>query len=204
MDEPLAGVDAARKAEILDLVRAVRARFGATIIYVSHDLDEVAALADDLMIIAGGRIERAGPAAPVFADPESPLADRPDARALLDGALAAADEAHGVSTVKAGEAMLTIPWSPAAVGAGVRVQIFARDVTLAAAAPEAISTQNVLSANVRALRLRPDRLALAALDTPAGPLLATITQPAAERLALKPGQRVFALVKASAFAPRGE
>ena len=97
---------------------------------------------------------------------------------------------------------MILPWLDEAIGAGVRLQVYARDVTLAAKAPEAISTQNVLPATISALRARPDRLVLAALSTPAGALFATITQQAAERLALAPGAEIFALVKATAFAAR--
>lgn len=202
MDEPLAGIDAARKAEIVQLIRMVRARFSATILFVTHELDDIAALADDLILIDGGQIVASGDARAVFADPNGPLGDREDARTLIDAVIERTEAALGVSVMAAGAARLTMPWSPQPVGARVRLQIFARDVTLAAKLPEAISTQNVLPAKVFSVRARPDRLALVALDTPAGAVLSTITQQSAARLALAPGVDVFALVKASSFSPR--
>lgn len=202
MDEPLAGIDAARKADVIQLIRIARARFNATILFVTHELDDIAALADDIVLVAGGAIVGSGPARDVFADPDGPLGDREDARALIDAAVERSDPALGISVMSVGAAKLTMPWTPQPAGARVRLQIFARDVTLAAKLPEAISTQNVLPAKVFSVRARPDRLALVALDTPAGAVLSTITQQSAARLALAPGVDVFALVKASAFSPR--
>jgi molybdate transport system ATP-binding protein len=169
---------------------------------VSHTLDEIAAIADDLLLLDAGRCTHFGDAREVFADPAGPLADRSDARALIDAVVRRSDPAQGVTIVAAGRAEMTLPWLDEQAGAPVRVQVFARDVTLAAKPPEAISTQNVLPARVAALRVRPDKLMLAALDTPAGALLSTITRQAAARLHLAPGAATFALVKATAFAPR--
>ena len=202
MDEPLAGIDAARKAETVQLIRLARARFNATILFVTHELDDIAALADDLILIDSGQIIASGDARDVFADPKGPLGDREDARTLIDATIERSEASLGVSIMAAGAAKLTMPWSPQPIGARVRLQIFARDVTLAAKLPEAISTQNVLPAKVFSVRARPDRLALVALDTPAGAVFSTITQQSAARLALAPGVDLFALVKASSFSPR--
>jgi molybdate transport system ATP-binding protein len=202
MDEPMAGVDDARKAEILRLIAGARSRFGVSILLVSHDLDEVAALADDLMLIDNGAVTRCGAAAAVFADPGGPLSERSDARVLIDGVVTQSDAAHGVTHISAGEGELTLPWMDAPLRSRVRAQIFARDVTLAVKAPEAISTQNVLAGTISALRIRKDRLALVAIATKAGPVLSTITQQSAERLHLQPGASVFALVKATSFVAR--
>jgi molybdate transport system ATP-binding protein len=202
MDEPLAGVDAARKAEIVQLIRLARARFNATILFVTHEIDDIAALADDLILVDKGQIVGFGNARDVFADPNGPLGDREDARTLIDAVIERNDAALGISIMAAGAVKLTMPWSPQPIGTRVRLQIFARDVTLAAKLPEAISTQNVLPAKVFSVRARPDRLALVALDTPAGAVLSTVTQQSAARLALSQGVDVFALVKASSFSPR--
>jgi molybdate transport system ATP-binding protein len=202
MDEPLAGIDAARKTETIDLIRNVRARFDATILFVTHEIDDIAALADDLILIDQGEVTACGDARQIFADPAGPLGEREDARTLVDAVVERVDAALGITVLAVGVAKLTMPWSPHAPGARVRTQIFARDVTLAAKLPEAVSTQNVLPAKVFSLRQRADRLALVALDTPAGAILSTITQQSAARLALAPGVDVFALVKATSFSPR--
>ncbi len=202
MDEPLAGIDAARKSEIVQLIRLARARFNATILFVTHEIDDIAAMADDIILVDKGQIVGFGDARDVFADPTGPLGDREDARTLIDAVIDRTESAMGVSIMAAGAIKLTMPWTPQSPGARVRLQIFASDVTQAAIIPEAISTQNVLPAKVFSGRARPDRLALVALDTPAGAVLSTVTQQSAARLALSPGVDVFALVKASSFSPR--
>jgi molybdate transport system ATP-binding protein len=204
MDEPLAGVDDARTAEIVELILRVRSRFRAAIVFVSHDLNSIAALADDVLIMEAGRVVCHGAAVDVFADPESPLSSRPDARALVEGTIKSSDPAQGTTTLWAGPSELTAPWLDVPPGTTMRLQVFARDVALAASAPASISTQNILPAKITALRTRKDRLTLVALETPVGNLLASITHQATERMGLAPGKNVYALVKASAFAPRNE
>ncbi|MBL8549684.1 MAG: molybdenum ABC transporter ATP-binding protein [Hyphomonadaceae bacterium] len=194
MDEPLAGVDIARKGEILGLIRSVQARFALTILHVSHDLDEVAALADHVALIEQGAISRRGPARALFL--EAPLSHRPDARSLIDGRVAAQQD--GVTIVEAGETRLVAPRHEGEAGARVRLQVYARDVTLALKPPEAVSTRNIVPATITALETRIDGQALVRLETPAGPLLSAITRDAVSDLKLAPGLALFALVKAVA------
>jgi molybdate transport system ATP-binding protein len=198
MDEPLAGVDAARKSEVLALIRAVQARFAAAIIYVSHDLDETAALADDLILLDRGGVIASGPAAALFADPAiAALADRADARTILDLPLLAREAGVGLSAYGTAGAKLL---APAAGGeGGARFQIFARDVTLALSPAAEISVRNQIPATIAALRARPDGQELVALETPLGPMLSIVTQDATAALSLAPGRAVIALVKAVAI-----
>jgi molybdate transport system ATP-binding protein len=200
MDEPLSGVDAARKTEILDLIGVVRARFGASILYVSHDLDEAAALADDLALMENGAVTAFGPAAALFANCDlKALADRADARTILDLPLLERDAGLGLSAYGAQEARLLAPPATVRPGEVVRFQIHARDVTLALAAPTQISVRNLIAAEITAVRLRPDGQVVVGLSTPLGALLSIITQDAAAALALAPGKPVTALVKAAAI-----
>jgi molybdate transport system ATP-binding protein len=196
MDEPLAGVDSARKGEILALIRRVQTRFALPIVHVSHDLDEVAALADHLVLMDQGRVLAHGAARALFADPAAPLAARADARALIDGRIG--EQEGGLTMVQAGAARLVAPFHEGAPGDSVRLQFFARDVTLALQRPVSISTRNILPAEIRSIRKRADGQALIALGTAAGPLLSVVTQDALRDLSLTPGLSLFALVKAVA------
>ncbi len=69
MDEPLAALDEARKAEILPYIERLRDGFGLPILYVSHSVAEVARLADTVVLMEAGRVTAAGPAADLLADP---------------------------------------------------------------------------------------------------------------------------------------
>jgi molybdate transport system ATP-binding protein len=196
LDEPLAGVDSARKGEALSLIRRVQARFALAVLHVSHDLDEVAALADHVALMRSGRIAAHAPAGAMFVDPASPLSERADARALIDGRIA--EQHDGLTIVQAGDARLVAPAHAGAPGDPVRLHFFARDVTLALKRPETVSTRNILAATIRAMRTRADGQALILLDAEAGPLLSMVTQDAVRDLGLAPGLSLFALVKAVA------
>ncbi|MBI1188175.1 MAG: molybdenum ABC transporter ATP-binding protein [Alphaproteobacteria bacterium] len=195
MDEPLAGVDAARKIEIIALIRTVR-RFVPAIVHVSHDLDEVSALADHIVLIEAGRTVRAAPADALLRDPDFAIAQREDARAILDGTIAAHGDA--ITTVALGRGTLAIPRAPLPRGAAVRLQVFARDVSLALVPPQSISVRNITPARIVAIRERSDAQVLIALETDAGALMALVTRDAVRDLNLAPGREVFALVKAVA------
>ncbi|HEX4182606.1 MAG TPA: molybdenum ABC transporter ATP-binding protein [Caulobacteraceae bacterium] len=60
LDEPLAGLDAAAKAEILPYLEKLHASLAIPAIYVSHDLSEVARLADHLVVMKAGKVIASG------------------------------------------------------------------------------------------------------------------------------------------------
>ncbi|MBK9942483.1 MAG: energy-coupling factor transporter ATPase [Kouleothrix sp.] len=68
LDEPTVGLDAAGRAEFYRYIRAVRQARGVTVVLVSHDMAEVAALADWLVLLRDGRLAVQGPPAALFAD----------------------------------------------------------------------------------------------------------------------------------------
>jgi molybdate transport system ATP-binding protein len=194
LDEPLSGLDRGLKAEALALIGSLQRRFDLPMLYVAHDLDEVAALADTLVLIEAGRVRRFGSAAALFADPEEQaLAGRGDARVILDGMMAAPER------FKVGEGFLSLSAQSAPVGAQLRVQVFARDVTLATHEVTGVSTRNIIPGRITALHKAPNGLALARVETPIGPLLSRLTCDAVESLALTPGAQIWAMVKAVSF-----
>ena len=60
LDEPLTGLDHERKADILPYLTKVFAEYGLPTLYVSHDIDEVAQLADRMLVLDAGRLRLAG------------------------------------------------------------------------------------------------------------------------------------------------
>ena len=69
-DEPTAGLDPAGCASILENIRAYREATGATILMVSHSMDDVAAMADRLLVLNEGEIAYLAPPAEVFSHAE--------------------------------------------------------------------------------------------------------------------------------------
>jgi molybdate transport system ATP-binding protein len=196
MDEPLASLDAGRKAEILPYLARLRGALSLPILYVTHALDEVARLADTLVLIEAGRVLAAGPVAEIAARADLPLARRDDAGALLPCRVAAHDGERRLTRLEADGAAILVPLLAAPVGTMLRVRVPAREVILAREPPGAISVQNVLRGQVRALADDPEHGAvLAEITLGAQALLARVTPDSVQRLALRPGEPVFALFK---------
>lgn len=205
MDEPLAGLDTALKAEILPYLAALGAAAGRPVLYVTHALDEVMRLADQLVLVEAGRVLAAGALSAVAERADLPLARRDDAAALLEGRVAEHDRPRELTRIAAGGAGFWVPLVDAAEGTALRLRIPAREVILAGRAPEAISVHNIVAGTVRQIVRDPARrtvivtVALTAGDPGEGALLARVTPDAVARLGLVAGAPVLALVKSTAI-----
>ena len=202
MDEPLAALDAPRRAEVLPFLARLRDAARLPILYVTHALEEVDALADTLVLLEAGRVTAAGPVEALAARADLPaLARRRDAGALLPCIVLAQDFTRGLTRLGFAGGELLAPLRPGlAEGARLRVRLRARDVAVATEPPRGISMHNVLPCT------------LAGID-PAGvewevflrlmvgptPLLARVTRDSVARLSLAPGMPLWALVKSVAF-----
>jgi molybdate transport system ATP-binding protein len=204
MDEPLASLDAARKAEVLPFLERLRDTIRLPILYVSHDWGEVSRLADTLVLIEAGRTVAAGPIAELAADPRLPLAAREGAGAVFDATVAAHEPARGLTRIAFPGGELLAPILEAPPGSRVRLRIPAREVALAAEPPRGISVHNILPGTVAAITPGTGRgLALVALRVREARLLAQVTADAVARLGLAEGSAVYALVKSVAIARPG-
>lgn len=196
MDEPLASLDAARKAEVLPFLERLRDEIRLPILYVSHDWGEVARLADTLVLLEGGRARAAGPISALASDPALPLAAREDAGAVLDAVVEAHLAARKLTRLAAGGLTLLSPLLDRPEGTRLRVRIPAREVSLATTAPEGVSLHNIIPGVVMAIAPGASpALALVTLQAGGVTLLAQVTEDAVARLSLAPGAAVFALVK---------
>lgn len=199
MDEPLAALDVQRRLEILPYLARLEQALRLPILYVTHALDEVARLADTLVLIRAGRVLAHGPLEQMLSRGDLPLAERDDAGAVLAALIIGHDPEHELSELEAGGRRLLVPLMRQAPGTAVRVRIPAREVILATEAPNGISVHNIIAGTVRGVVPDPGRRAVmveVALDGSA--LLARITPDAVARLDLVPGAPVLALVKSVA------
>jgi molybdate transport system ATP-binding protein len=199
MDEPLASLDAASKAEILPYLQRVRDALSIPMIYVSHALDEVLALADHLLLLQGGRIAASGPLTEVLAGPAFGALRDPDLGSMLHAVVAEHDEAFHLTRLRAAGGELRVPRLALAVGATARVRILARDVSLALRPPEGSSILNVIAARVVSVAEHGPAQVLVRLDAGGALLLALITRYSAQRLGLQAGLPVHAQVKSVAL-----
>ncbi len=199
MDEPLASLDAARKAEILPYLSSIKAGLHLPIVYVTHAADEVARLADWLVLLGGGRVVASGALEDLAARGDLPFGQRDDAGSILTMTVAAHDPARQLSILRARETTLEVPIVGRPEGTRLRVRIPAREVILAREAPTSISVHNIIAGTVRAVTNdAARRAALVELSLPDGTILARVTPDAVQRLGLQPGASALALVKSVA------
>jgi molybdate transport system ATP-binding protein len=195
MDEPLAALDEARRAEILPYIERLRDEAGVPILYVSHAVAEVARLATTVVLLSDGRVTAVGPVGDVLS-----LADPADVGSVLDATVARHDEAFQLSVLATPAGELQVPRLQAMTGAAVRAYIRARDVMLSLQPPEEVSALNVLAGHI--LEITPTSNGAQAdvkLDCNGTILVSRITTKSVQRLALSPGRPVFAVIKSVSF-----
>ncbi|MEO0682849.1 MAG: molybdenum ABC transporter ATP-binding protein [Pseudomonadota bacterium] len=196
MDEPLAALDEARKAEILPYIERLRDEAGLPILYVSHSLPEIARLAGTVAALSDGRVVACGPAAEVLSDVAAfPILGRQQAGAVLPARVVRHD-ADGLTELSVSGGRLWAPRVSAEPGAALRLRIRARDVTLSARPPEGLSALNVLEAVVEEVAAGEGPMLEVALRCGRDRLRARITTRSAEALGIAPGRRVWAVAKA--------
>jgi len=201
MDEPLAALDLPRRAEVLPYLARLVAAARLPVLYVTHALEEVDALAETLVLIEAGRVAAAGPVEVLATRGDLPLlARRRDAGALIGGTVVENDAARGITRVAFDGGVLLVSLRAEPPGTRVRLRLRARDVAVAIEPPARSSISNVVPCTLRSI----DPAAVAeecTLQLMAGSsvLLARVSRDSVSRLALRPGAALFALVKATAF-----
>jgi molybdate transport system ATP-binding protein len=196
LDEPLAALDAARKADIFPYFEKLHDETKIPVLYVSHSTDEVARLADHVVLIRLGRIAAQGSIFDVTSRLDLITGnDRLLPGTVLD-AVVVRHDATGLSELAFAGQTLIVPQVAREPGAHVRIRIDAQDVMLALAEPQQVSANNVLAATIAAVRTDgPGAEADVQLTLGDARLLARITKRSAARLALQQGTRVFAVIK---------
>jgi molybdate transport system ATP-binding protein len=203
MDEPLAALDAARKAEVLPFLSRLRDRLRIPLLYVTHALDEVDQLADTLVLMQAGRVLASGPLEALSARTDLPLlAARQDAGVVLSCRVLDHAAARGLTRLGFPGGTLLVPLLEDPPGTRLRLRLRARDISLATEEPRAVSVQNLLPVTVEALDGLGAHDVMLRLRVGESLLLSRITRDAAARLGLAPGRPAWAMVKSVALARR--
>lgn len=202
LDEPLAALDAQRKGEILPYLERLHDELDIPMLYVSHSQDEVARLADHLVLLSGGKALASGPIGETLARLDLPLAMGDDAGVVIEGSVSAYDDAYQLVTVRLPYSELTIRVAHAPLGmeTPMRFKVQARDVSLSLRADDQSSILNRLPVTVTS-EVSADNAAhvLVRLDAAGTPLLARITRYSRDQLQLHPGQQLWAQIKSVAL-----
>ncbi len=200
MDEPLAALDMKRKQEILPYLERLHDELSIPVLYVSHSPDEVARLADHLVVMEGGKAKAGGPLAEMLTRLDPPIRLGEDVGTVLDTIVGMVDAEWCLARVDFPGGSLWLRDQGLPVGARARVRVLARDVSLAREQPGASSIQNVLQGVVEAIA--DDEypgLVLARIRLAETPLMARLTRRAVATLNISVGQPVWLQVKSAAL-----
>lgn len=200
LDEPLAAIDLSRRREILPWLERLRDELRIPMLYVTHSGDEVARLAEHLVLLEDGAVRASGPLAEVLSRIDLPAIPGEEPGALLHATIVRHDSRWHLAQARFDGGALWVQDGGLAPGAAVRVRVLARDVSLALQSPERSSIQNALPCTVRAIAsgTHPSQ-ALVQLACGESLLLARITARAADQLGLAPGVAVWAQIKSAAL-----
>jgi molybdate transport system ATP-binding protein len=205
MDEPLAALDREAADQILPRLRDIAAMFAVPLVHVTHDIAEMERIADRLVLMRyDGTVAATGELGAMLTDLSLPFARQRDAAVVLALTAGEYDEAYGLTVCRAPQLALTIPALLGSPGSEVRLRIKASDVSLIKTWPLGSSILNVLPARI----LEADAAAgphinlVLGIGEGAAPvrLLCAITRKSWDTLALRPGDAVFAQIKAVALA----
>ncbi|PCJ29178.1 MAG: molybdenum ABC transporter ATP-binding protein [Moraxellaceae bacterium] len=208
MDEPLAALDHQSKSEILPYLEQLHQSLSIPILYVSHATDEIARLADHIVLMKDGNTYKHGPLLETVSDIDTPLAEQADAFSILEGevnngteGLVSKDELDNLIRIIDVEGhIFRIPTTMLTTNPVVRIRILAKDVSLCLDRPLRTSILNVLPVMIVEIKDQPQtgqciiKLALGSQF-----VLARISLFSKQHLGLRVGDAVFAQVKAVAL-----
>jgi molybdate transport system ATP-binding protein len=208
LDEPMASLDARLRGVVLSYLRRVHDDLGIPMIYVSHSISEVLALADDALVLSRGRVVASGRPSRVLLDPVVGGMFRGDpVENLLDGTVVEQGGTGQSGRVRVGEIEIVTPPMDRPTGAPVIVALGAEEIILATEKPSGLSARNVIAGSITDLDLVVDGV-YATVDIGVR-ILVALTQGAVDALSLERGQDAYLVFKTSSIKlleaePRGE
>ncbi|PVZ63458.1 molybdenum ABC transporter ATP-binding protein [Pelagibaculum spongiae] len=204
MDEPLSALDLKSKSELLPFLEQLHQQLDIPVFYVSHSPEEVARLADQLILMESGKVTAVGPLAEMLARNDTLIAQREDAFSVLQCKVISHQPAHHLTELEFGQQRLRIPMIDAAAGSNVRLRVQARDISINLDCPQLSSILNILPATITDIsngQLEQSLPGQRLVQLQVGDALinAKISDYSCSRLALTPGMQVFAQIKAMAL-----
>ena len=199
LDEPLANLDHAASAQCLELLQQLAQQLDLPMLYVSHDMEEVSQLADNLLLLDNGHLQEQGSIIDLSSRLDTRLAHEEQAAAIVLGEISAQDDAFGLTEISAEGQTLYVSQLPLAIGSRRRLRIPARDVSICRERPLHSSILNILPVTIAEIEESQRARLLLRLALGQQHLLARITYKSAQRLGLQVGDQVFAQIKSAAL-----
>ncbi|ATE61450.1 molybdenum ABC transporter ATP-binding protein [Thauera sinica] len=200
MDEPLAALDLKRKHEILPYFERLHDELDIPVLYVSHSPDEVARLADHVVLLDEGGVVAQGPLADTLARLDLPTVFTDDAGAVVESVVAEHDDRYHLTRLDFPGGSVLVARRPEPLGRRLRFRVNARDVSLALERLDGSSITNLLPVTVAGVAdADTPAHVLVRLDAQGTPLLARITRRSCDQLGVAPGRPMWAQIKTVAL-----
>ena len=198
MDEPLASLDAAHRASILAYLKSISEQLGVPMVFVSHSLSEVLALAPKMYALDSGKMVAYGSTPEIMAHPSvARIADYGTLENILSARVLEHDNEDGTSRLAIGDSVLVGPPTQSSPGESVSISIRSGDIILSLGTPPLTSARNAVPAVVRDVR-ETGGLALVYLDI-GEMIVAEVTPGSARQLDLKRGRDVHLVIKTNSI-----
>ncbi len=199
MDEPLANLDRSSRRDIMRHLQTLQAETNIPMIYVSHDMEEVARLSDRLIVLDHGSIVADGATLELSSHLELAIAHEEQAAAIISAAVSAAEPEFGLTRLSLGQHNLYVASTELKPDALLRLRIPARDVSLCLTPPSGTSILNILPATIVEIEGGDSNRLLVKLQVDDQFLLARITRKSIVALGLEVGTQLFAQIKTVAL-----
>lgn len=200
MDEPLAALDNQRKQEILPFLTRLHNELKIPVLYVTHSQQEVAQLADYLVLLTQGKVQAAGLLTETFSRLDLPQSKEREAASVWEVKVIAHDAVYHLTQVSFAGGELSLSKLSAAIGSVLRVQIYARDVSITLETAKETSILNVLPALINDIAETGENgQTVVRLEVGSQLLLAHISCKSAHLLNLQIGMKVYAQIKGTSI-----
>ncbi len=200
MDEPLASLDTARKQEIIPFIESMCHAIDIPVIYVSHAVDEVLQLADEMVLLRDGSVVTSGPVEDVMNRPDLVrTVGNGDSGSVIGVTVDGVDVDYGIAALSFAGGTFRVTAPDLATGDSLRIRVRARDVSLALDPPTNVSVLNVFEGRVVTIAPSDGPQVDVEVRIGATPIWSRVTRKSRDELGLEPGMRVYAMVKAVAL-----
>jgi molybdate transport system ATP-binding protein len=192
LDEPFSALDARTKEKLREMLKKAINEYSTTVLHVTHDFEDVWALANRVVVIRKGEVMQAGDPESVFKRPSPDFVAEFLGTNVLKGCVKALE---GKLTVVEAEGMKIYSSDPAEPGEGVTVSIRPEEIILAREALES-SARNTVQGRVSGV-FKKEHLVVVEVEIGNAEIKAVITPTSCEMLGLEPGREIYAVFKAS-------
>jgi molybdate transport system ATP-binding protein len=198
MDEPMAALDRASRQTLLPYLEALQRTLDIPVLYVTHALDEIARLADHMLLIQAGRMTASGPVSELLTRLDLPMAQGREAGAVIRAQVSGHDDLDQLTRLAFSGGQLWVPRVALEPGTAVRLRILSRDVSLARKTDPDSSILNSVPVSVVDVVEAGEAEVMVRLCAGADTLLTRVSRRAQRHLEIVPGRCLYAQIRSIA------